>query len=60
MKKITATELKNNIGKYLDLAISGEEILINRYNRTVARLVGDSEFIASQKIEEDVQDNQNI
>ncbi len=36
---VTATELKNNLGHYLELAAT-EEILIKKNGRPVARLTG--------------------
>ncbi len=40
MKKITATELARNLSQVLDrLAVDGEEILIQRNNREIARFI---------------------
>lgn len=40
MKNVTATELARNLSRILDrLAIDGEEVLIERNHRQVARLV---------------------
>ncbi|HVN64819.1 MAG TPA: type II toxin-antitoxin system Phd/YefM family antitoxin [Candidatus Binataceae bacterium] len=40
MKNITATELARNLREVLDrLAVGGEEVVIERNNRQVARLV---------------------
>jgi len=36
---VTATDIKNNFGKYLDLA-SGQDIIITRNGNAIARLVG--------------------
>lgn len=39
MKTVTATEMKNNFGKYLKLAMEGEEIVVMKNGIEVARLV---------------------
>lgn len=39
MKEIGAFEAKNKLGQLLDLAESGEEIVITRHGKEVARLV---------------------
>jgi prevent-host-death family protein len=36
---VSSTEVKNNFGKYLDIAV-GQEILITRNGTAVARLIG--------------------
>lgn len=35
----TATEMQNNFGKYLNLVISGQEIIITRNGKAVARVI---------------------
>lgn len=35
---VTATEMKNNFGKYLSIAMKGEEIIIMKNGKEVARL----------------------
>lgn len=40
MAKVGAFEAKTNLAKYLDLAEAGEEVIITRRGRPVARLVG--------------------
>jgi len=37
---VTATEFKQNLGKYLDAASQGEEIIISKKGSPVARLEG--------------------
>ena len=39
--KVTATEIKNNFGKYLGLAMAHESVTITRNGKAVARLVPD-------------------
>lgn len=39
MKEIGAFEAKNKLGQLLDLAESGEEVIITRHGKEVARLV---------------------
>ena len=36
---VTATEIQNNFGKYLQMAQSGEEIIILRNGKEMARLI---------------------
>ena len=40
MAEVGAFEAKTNLAKYLDLAEAGEEVIITRRGRPVARLVG--------------------
>ena len=35
---ITATELKRNLGKYLDMTIDKKEVVITKNNKKIARL----------------------
>jgi prevent-host-death family protein len=44
-----AFEGKNNFGKLLDLAEAGEEVVITRHGRPVARLVPDLGITAEQR-----------
>jgi len=39
MIKVTATKLRNNLFDYLDKALEGETIIIQRNKREVARLI---------------------
>jgi prevent-host-death family protein len=39
MMTVTATEIQNNFGKYLQMAQSGEEIIILRNGKEMARLI---------------------
>jgi len=39
MREITAFEAKNKLGTVLDWVESGEEVLITRHGKTVARMV---------------------
>ncbi len=39
MTTVTATEIQNNFGKYLQMAQSGEEIIILRNGKEMARLI---------------------
>ncbi|MBP7176967.1 MAG: type II toxin-antitoxin system prevent-host-death family antitoxin [Thermoclostridium sp.] len=41
---ITATELKNNLGLYLDSAISGQEVIITKNGKNAARLISCSSY----------------
>ncbi len=36
---VTATEMKNNFGRYLDMVMAGEEIVVTKNGREVARFV---------------------
>ena len=44
---ITATDLKTNLGKYLDL-LDTEDIIITRNGRRVARLIKDEEDVLAE------------
>jgi prevent-host-death family protein len=35
----TATEMKNNFGRYLNLVMSGQEIIVTKNGREVARFI---------------------
>lgn len=35
----TATEMKNNFGRYLDLVMKGEEVIVTKNGKEVARFV---------------------
>jgi len=35
----TATEMQNNFGKYLNLVMSGQEIIVTKNNREVGRFI---------------------
>ena len=39
MTTVTATEIQNNFGKYLQYVISGEEVIILKNGKEVARLI---------------------
>lgn len=39
MIEVTSSQLKNGIGKYLDLVLLEREIVITRHNRAIAKLV---------------------
>lgn len=39
MEIATATEIKNNFGKYLELMMNGEEIIITKNGKEVGRIV---------------------
>jgi prevent-host-death family protein len=43
--EITATELKTNLGKYLNAA-GREDVVITKNGKAVARLVGEQEYLA--------------
>lgn len=38
MTIISATQFKNNLGKYFDLALQGDEIIVTRYQRPILKL----------------------
>ena len=44
---VTATDLKTNLGKYLDL-LDTEDIIITRNGRRIARLIRDEEDILAE------------
>ena len=35
----TATEMKNNFGKYLNIVMNGEEVIVTKNGREVGRLI---------------------
>lgn len=45
--RVTATELKTNLGKYLDL-LSTEDVIITRNGRKIAKLVKEEDDILSE------------
>ena len=45
MINVTASKIKANLGKYLDLVLSGKEINIVRYGRVIAKLIPQEEII---------------
>ena len=53
MIEVTCSQMKNNFGKYLDLALVEGEIQIIKYNRVVAKLV------ATKKKTEDAENNKD-
>ena len=42
----TATEMQNNFGHYLNIVLSGKEVIITKNGREVARVVPKSETIS--------------
>ena len=44
---VTATDLKTNLGKYLDL-LDTEDIIVTRNGRRIARLIRDEEDILAE------------
>lgn len=42
----TATEMKNNFGKYLEMVIRGNEVIITRNGKEVGRLIPRSQSIS--------------
>ena len=44
---VTATDLKTNLGKYLDL-LDTEDIIVTRNGRRVARLIRDEEDVLAE------------
>ncbi len=46
MTTVTATDLQNNFGKYLQLVQTGEEIIILRNGKEVARLVSHDKSVS--------------
>ena len=47
MTTVSATQLKNSIGKYLDIALIEGEVRIVRYGRVIAKLVAVNENSAN-------------
>ncbi len=39
MTTVTATEMKNNFGRYLNFVINGNEVILTKNGKEVARLV---------------------
>lgn len=46
MNTVTATEIKNNFGKYLQEAIDGNEVIIIKNGKEVARLISKDKTIS--------------
>lgn len=46
MTTVTATEVQNNFGKYLQLVQSGEEVIILRNGREAARLISHDKSVS--------------
>lgn len=46
MQIATSTEVQNNFGKYLQSAIDGNEVIILKNGREVARLISRSEAVS--------------
>ena len=42
----TATEIKNNFGKYLDMIIRGNEVVITKNGKEIGRLIPKSQSIS--------------
>lgn len=49
MREIGAFEAKNTLGNLLDLVAGGEEIVITRHGKRVARLVPEASFVDREK-----------
>lgn len=46
MQTVTATEIQNNFGKYLQLAQEGEEICVLKNGKEVARLISKEKSVS--------------
>ncbi len=46
MTTVTATEIQNNFGKYLQMAQTGEEIIILRNGKEMARLISHNKSVS--------------
>jgi len=46
MTRVTATELQNNFGKYLQYVLDGNEIVILKNNHEVARLISKQQAVS--------------
>lgn len=46
MTTVTATELQNNFGKYLQYVLSGDEVVILRNGKEVARLISHDKSVS--------------
>lgn len=46
MTTVTATELQNNFGKYLNLVIKGNEIVITKKGKEVARIISKEQTVS--------------
>lgn len=46
MRMVTATEMKNSFGKYLDMVINGEEIAVTKNGKEVARFTPKAESVS--------------
>jgi len=47
MTTVSATEVQNNFGKYLQYAIDGNEIIIQKNGKEVARLISKDQVVSS-------------
>ena len=44
---VTATEMKNNFGKYLKIIMSGNEVVITRNSQEIGRLIPKERVVSS-------------
>jgi prevent-host-death family protein len=53
MRTVNITDLKNNLGAYLECVLAGEELFIKDHNRAIARIVpfSSGEDLESEEIE---------
>jgi len=56
MREIGAFEAKNTLGALLDLVAGGEEVVITRRGKPVARLVPEAGFVDREKARQAVAD----
>jgi len=42
----TATEMKNNFGKYLNLVLEGQQVIVTRNGREVGRFIPKAEVVS--------------
>ena len=42
----TATEMKNNFGRYLDMVINGQEVIVTKNGKTVGRFIPQEQVIS--------------
>ena len=50
MTTVTATDIQNNFGKYLQLVQTGEEVIILRNGLEMARLISHDKTVSFQSV----------
>ena len=59
MTTVTATDIQNNFGKYLQLVQTGEEVIILRNGLEMARLISHDKTVSEYKLKEKIEKIKN-